>query len=897
MRYARRAFVFIVLACCIAWLSFASVSADPPDPIREKLPFPPVPNAPHEPPVFSKLETATGPLDSADFTAQADSWIGSSAAFRNQNRGGDQLLYVGFDLSSEAERALIYFDLASLPAGAVIDRANMSLQLQGAPGGSVMEVVARRILSSWRENEVTWNNPPSYDNARNWASAFVGANATRYEWDLSDLTRRWASAEFANQGVILVGDETPRVASYDRGFWSREASSSGNRPRMQVLYGIAQIGVLPDFLNVVSPTVEVQWAAGGVTSVSAWDVQNRVKTPTGNYSDWVDWRMDTTRTTQRFEGAHNRIYQFRVRADYRTGGSSGWGPGSEEIWVDLVKPTATFTALPEFSLPDFTVAWSGADDGSGIKDYDFEIYVNDVLFQSFTTTATSQNFTNGLDGQTYAFRVRSRDRAGNVSDWARVQTTVRSPKPIVGINALPPFSPSNFNISWFIVDPLGGIADYQLEIYDNGVLLQTQTTTALSYRFENGVDGHTYGFRVRGRNINNIYSDWTNQVTTKVDALPPTVSLFVAARFQTETGIVVQWSGTDTVSGVISYDIQVREGGGAWNDWLTATSATEGTYFGAIGQTYSFRARARDAVGNLSLYTAEDAMTVRLATAGVGGRVIGNRGLGIATAQVSGTPTALNADARSAGRGNYELFWDTVVTRTVNASHPNYLAPAPITLAPQSGKQSGVDIYLRPSNDVILNGGFELGVSSWTATGGATTNTTGHSGNAGLRLPVGANLSQRVSVPANPRPSVLAFLYRVEAGNGGVLQVIFENLSTAQPPITTIVNFDATPGWRQASIDLTTLPGVQFDLRFALSSGSTGAVIALDEVSLGAAQPTVYYAWLPVMEKRARLRPPATVAEVDAQPAAPAAPLPALVAAPAAIDGRPAIDLSQAGQR
>jgi hypothetical protein len=49
---------------------------------------------------------------------------------------------------------------------------------------------------------------------------------------------------------------------------------------------------------------------------------------------------------------------------------------------------------------------------------------------------------------------------------------------------------------------------------------------------------------------------------------------------------------TIDLSGIRSYEVEVKEGGGAWTAWLTETTATQGTFMGTIGITYTFRLKA-----------------------------------------------------------------------------------------------------------------------------------------------------------------------------------------------------------------------------------------------------------------------------------------------------------------
>jgi hypothetical protein len=63
-------------------------------------------------------------------------------------------------------------------------------------------------------------------------------------------------------------------------------------------------------------------------------------------------------------------------------------------------------------------------------------------------------------------------------------------------------------------------------------------------------------------------------------------------------GIPVTWTGQDDLSDIRHYEVEVKEAGGSWTQWLTETTATQGTFIGTIGMTYTFRLKATDNVDN-----------------------------------------------------------------------------------------------------------------------------------------------------------------------------------------------------------------------------------------------------------------------------------------------------------
>ncbi|MBP7688237.1 MAG: PD40 domain-containing protein [Thermoflexales bacterium] len=93
------------------------------------------------------------------------------------------------------------------------------------------------------------------------------------------------------------------------------------------------------------------------------------------------------------------------------------------------------------------------------------------------------------------------------------------------------------------------------------------------------------------------YPDW--QTT---DVLLPTSSL-TALPATSASPFMVQWSGADAgPAGILGYDVQVKDGAGAWTMWLTRTVQTSGSYPGLGGHTYSFRVRAVDNSSNLQAW-------------------------------------------------------------------------------------------------------------------------------------------------------------------------------------------------------------------------------------------------------------------------------------------------------
>jgi spore germination protein YaaH len=81
------------------------------------------------------------------------------------------------------------------------------------------------------------------------------------------------------------------------------------------------------------------------------------------------------------------------------------------------------------------------------------------------------------------------------------------------------------------------------------------------------------------------------------DSTPPQAGVRALPETMPAREVPVSWVGLDD-RGISHYDVEVAVDGGPWVRWLTATAATSGSYAGAPGRGFAFRARATDMAGN-----------------------------------------------------------------------------------------------------------------------------------------------------------------------------------------------------------------------------------------------------------------------------------------------------------
>ena len=187
---------------------------------------------------------------SASASRDATIYSGSSSTAN----GAGQYLFAGRTASGALRRALLHFDLSSIPSDAVIVSATLNLHLTQAASGEHV-VSAHRLLASWTTGssdpsgnegtgaaaapaDATWTSRSFGSPAMDWTNAggdfasaasgssLIGTELVRYSISSAGLVgdvQSWLADPSANHGWILVGDETVNQSA--RRFGSADGSA------------------------------------------------------------------------------------------------------------------------------------------------------------------------------------------------------------------------------------------------------------------------------------------------------------------------------------------------------------------------------------------------------------------------------------------------------------------------------------------------------------------------------------------------------------------------------------------------------------------------------------------------------------------------------------------------
>lgn len=139
-------------------------------------------------------------------------------------------------------RSLIEFDLTSIPKGAIINSAKLSLHSVNSSGngkhrldGGSNESTLSRITTAWQEDSVTWNNQPSISTTHQ--VTLAGSDSTIQDYfniDVTGLITDMMTDSIGNNGFLLqlVTEQYYRTMM----FASSDYADSTEHPKLEITY-------------------------------------------------------------------------------------------------------------------------------------------------------------------------------------------------------------------------------------------------------------------------------------------------------------------------------------------------------------------------------------------------------------------------------------------------------------------------------------------------------------------------------------------------------------------------------------------------------------------------------------------------------------------------------------
>jgi len=213
--------------------------------------------------VVSDIDQAPDPDPvTVSFTPVSDTMLVESGQSAQRGNGGGEYFFIGTTYVNSERRALMRFDLSSIPTGATITDVSLALELSRRPQAPGQTITVHRLLDTWSEGtNVAGGNEgqggPAQAGDATWyareypgtlwgalggdfdaapSAATVVDQLGPYEWtDLEMVVdvQDWVDTPTDNHGWILLGGEALGSA---RRFNARENPDTATRPTLTVTY-------------------------------------------------------------------------------------------------------------------------------------------------------------------------------------------------------------------------------------------------------------------------------------------------------------------------------------------------------------------------------------------------------------------------------------------------------------------------------------------------------------------------------------------------------------------------------------------------------------------------------------------------------------------------------------
>jgi len=170
----------------------------------------------------------TTKLDTLTVNPTADSYI--SELYPKNNYGTSTTLRVSGETVSS--RTFLNFSF-SLPSDASVTEAKIRLYAYSVLSDTTHNI--SRVVDSWTEASVTWENQPSVTSSNSIQQA-IDVTAGWKEYDITNMFKDALSLGYSNISVRIHDIHEGSMIEYDTYFYSREASS--NNPTLVITYEI-----------------------------------------------------------------------------------------------------------------------------------------------------------------------------------------------------------------------------------------------------------------------------------------------------------------------------------------------------------------------------------------------------------------------------------------------------------------------------------------------------------------------------------------------------------------------------------------------------------------------------------------------------------------------------------
>lgn len=275
-----------------------------------------------------------------------------------------------------ANSILMSWNLSSLPAGAQIQSATLSLYMTGSGGDALYEMPASGIIN--KLPVIAKSNGNTFDGTNAWTASSVPYGgiplaqsdiATAIDaplidkiigyksWNVTSIVKDWIAIPVNNKGLLL-NSSSKASADSSRVFASSEAVDANQRPKLVVTYTLASDSVAP---SVAISTPSAGTTVSGTVTVNATASDN---VGVGKVEFYVNSILQATDTASPYifswntAALANGSYTLIAKA-YDAAGNSG---ASSTVTISVSNPVATPATYTIWSASTVPVVKDGGAD-------------------------------------------------------------------------------------------------------------------------------------------------------------------------------------------------------------------------------------------------------------------------------------------------------------------------------------------------------------------------------------------------------------------------------------------------------------------------------------------------------------------------------------------------------
>lgn len=531
--------------------------------------------------------------------------------------GATTISSIGIDSGGSKFWSLIGFTLPTFPAGTIVSKAILKLQLiESLEGTLTRNTKVNRLSGSWDETSSS-GNPVGV--SADQVDVSVTAAAGQKTFDITGIVKAWVEAGASNDGIELghAPMDSPTVHRYA----SREHGTASYRPVLEITHN-APPGTPGAFTSPTSGTtyatsIAAAWGASSDPdgNLTGYDVEYTLN----NGSTWTRLasnRAGTTYTIDCSGWAATQTAILRVRGVDSNGVVSAWR-NSPTFTVNRTPPApGAFTSPTAGQVVNnsITAAHGGATDPDGqTVTYDWDY--------STDGGSTWKNLVNNRTGTSYAIdtsawpatttariRARSRDTFGAVSGYTQTSNfTIQhnaapnAPGLVAPANNSthdlandPPLFDWDFSdpdagdsqTAWYMRRKINGSTAYEYwnnstKAWQSTEVKNASTTTSYQFAAAKWTNGNTYNWSVATEDSLGVKGPYASDRTVVAKTPAALTVTAPVGSVTTTTRPIVEWSFTDPASAPQeTYQIRLftaAQYGAAGFDPLTSAATWDST--------------------------------------------------------------------------------------------------------------------------------------------------------------------------------------------------------------------------------------------------------------------------------------------------------------------------------